>query len=313
MVGCGQLGSRHAQSLAKHPGLTEISLVEPMPESRETAIQRVRQTGFLGPIRTLSSVSDLNGSFSLTVLSTSSKDRLQTLRQIPNTVRSEYFLLEKLLAPNLAALEETALFLEGRGNEIWVNCPMPYYPHYSELLKIIELEKAKYPVDYKVTVAEIGLASNGVHYLDHFYRITGRTVSSPNFSSECRPVRSKRQGYDEVTGLFTSNTEFGDQLEVRFVSPAGGPLQNTKISCGSHQWEFDEIQQSFRHVRAGRILSSGSFQTPLQSDLTHLSLERLQRGQLPHWSDVETSLSLHRKLFHGLSRFQVDGRPLDFT
>ena len=313
VVGCGHLGSRHAQALAKHPGLEAMSLVEPSSKALEIAVDRVRQSGFLGPVETHSSVLDLEGSFRLTVLSTSSKDRAETLRRILSTVRSEYILLEKLLAPNLVGLGEISTYFEDSRDQFWVNCPMPYFPQYEEMWETIQIEKEKHPVGYKVIVSDSGLVTNSIHYLDHFYRITNRSVSSPSFDSESQLIYSKRPGYSEVAGSFTSQTDFGDHLTVRFLSPARNLVQKTTITCGSYSWEFDETQQSSRQFRDGAMVSAATFQTPLQSDLTQRSLERLEQGEPPHWSDIETSLSLHRKLFDGLARFQRDGNPFLFT
>jgi hypothetical protein len=181
------------------------------------------------------------------------------------------------------------------------------------MLETIRLEKEKHPVGYEVIVSGTGLVTNSIHYLDHFYRITNRSVSSPIFDSESQLISSKRLGYSEVAGSFISQTEFGDHLTVRFLSSAGNLLQKTTVTCGASSWEFDEIKQSFRQFRDGRIVSAGAFQTPLQSDLTQRSLHRLEQGKTPHWSDTETSLLLHRKLFDGLARFQSDAYTLPFT
>lgn len=313
IVGCGQLGSRHGQALAKHPGVTQIALVDPRVESLELTIARLRLAGFRGAIETLSRAEGLSGKFFLSIIATSSKERVVSLKATLESTNSDNILLEKLLAPGLSSLGDVAALVGGSGGTFWVNCPRPFYPHYQNMHKEIIFEKARHPVLYEVLGTNFGLASNSIHFLDHFYSLTARPIISTIFGRESELIPSKRVGYKELLGSFRSRTEFGDELWV--TSSRGEPHSALKVTirCGVNTWEFDYEHLLFHHRVRGETVSSGEFEIPLQSNLTNLSLGRLEEGQKPFWSDIETSLSLHSHIFEGINELKSARAKASFT
>ena len=313
IVGCGQLGSRHGQALAKHPRVTAIALVDPSIRGLALATERVRESGFQGSIETYSSATQLSKTFKLTIISTSSKERAWSLREALESSKSETILLEKLLAPDTYLLESISAQVLGNENSFWVNCPRPFYPHFQNMQREINIEKEIYPVFYEVSGTNLGLASNSIHYLDHFHKITSRPITSTVFDKDLKTIQSKRDGYKELLGSFTSRTEFGDELRVKSTKSSLSLELKVTIRCGEHLWEFDEQNLIYQHRIGSRIVSSGTFEVPLQSQLTNLSLERLEDNETPFWSDFNSSLTLHKHLFEGIARLRSIVGDVAFT
>lgn len=311
IVGCGELGSRHAQSLAKFHGTTSISLVDPSVQSLIEARRRVKSSGFKGLINSHSDASELMGDFFLVVVSTSSKERASSLRLVLQNCNPQTILLEKLLAPNLSGISDISDACSGLEARVWVNCPMPFFAHYESLHRgLAELTKAT-PLTYRVKGGNLGLVSNSIHYLDHFACLTGRKVASVVFGADSQVTTSKRAGYSEILGSMTAETRFGDYLNVDFSSARDSEPLSIEVQCGSSVWKFDETNLVQSHIFNGELVQINDFTTPLQSNLTHASVLRICQGLNPHWADLELSLELHRQLFVGLNLF-FGGRPTPF-
>jgi hypothetical protein len=298
--------------LAKHYNTSHITLVDPSADSLAVATDRIRETGFLGAVRTHESIREISGHFSFVVISSSSLQRPSALREFLELSSADNILLEKLLASDLGGLEEIADLAKGEIGQFWVNCPMPYFLHYSELKEKISTIGKESPVYYKVRGSNLGLVTNMIHYLDHFMKLTGRPVSDLVFDSKSVTIPSKRMGYSELLGKAIARTELKDELTVEFQEK---PLPElvVEISCSGWVWTVDEIKLTLESKAPGGFTDELSITTPMQSDLTQISLERIDAGEVPHWSDLESSLAAHRLLLEAISKHIGPTSDLVFT
>lgn len=313
VIGCGELGSRHAQALSKHLDLEALSLVDPSSSNLLKAEQRVKATGYTGKVTAHQDISSLGGAFDLIVISTSSKERAQSLEAILGMQNSKTILLEKLLSPNRSELVRISELAHRSKVGIWVNCPMPHFPHYVEVARLLEAIASDEPIIYTVKGGNLGLVSNSIHYLDHLVHLTGRPISSVKFSADSSLIESKRAGYSELLGTLTAETDFGDKLEVSFTNTNAEQQLTVEIGRRSCVWNFDEINLRFQYWTNGNLSSFGEINTPMQSELTHLSLDRLETGAEPWWTSIEQSLQIHQKLFEAIDEHLGPGATQSFT
>ena len=312
VIGCGQLGSRHAQSLAKHSKTTEISLVDPSKESLAVAAGRIRETGYLGNIVSYQRIKDLDEHYRFVVISTSSAQRPSALKDFLSHSKADTVLLEKLLAPNLDGVEEIANLVQDQVDRFWVNCPMPYFFHYAELeRRICETSKSN-PIHYRVTASNLGLVTNTIHYLDHFLGLTSRPVSKLMVEPNSITIPSKRIGYSEILGKIYAKTDFEDELTVEFEEKSAPHLM-IEISCAGWVWRIDELQLTMSTRSPEGLIEHSSIVTPMQSELTHISIERLESRSNPHWADLNSSLVAHRLLLTAVSQYLGPKSDLVFT
>ena len=221
-------------------------------------------------------------------------------------------LLEKLLAPNLDGIEEIANLTKEQIDRFWVNCPMPYFFHYAELKeRITEISKSN-PIRYRVTASNLGLITNTIHYLDHFLRLSSRPVAELMVDPNSITIPSKRIGYSEILGKISAKTDFGDVLTVEFADKSV-PHLIIEISCAGWVWKMDELQLTMSTRAPGGSIEHSSIETPMQSELTHKSLERLEARIVPHWADLDSSLVAHRLLLTAVSQHLGPTSELVFT
>lgn len=313
IIGCGQLGSRHAESLAKHPKVSDIVLVDPSNSSLELAKERIRGTGYSGNIRTLDAPDLVDGDFRLAVVSTSAGDRSSALNSFLQNSRADHFVLEKLLATNLDSLDEISKAAQRTQGQFWVNCPMPFFPHYESIQKDISRLNLKGPTKYSVRGGNYGLVTNFIHYLDHFYSLTGSQILKVFVDPKAQVIPSKRNGYSELLGKISASTENGDELDVEFLEAQTSEVLEIVIQNGDFFWTVDELNLTLNKNSLDGVSVRETIFTPRQSDLTHLSLLSLDLGHKPDWATLEESAQLHRKLLEGLkNHLGLDSR-VQFT
>lgn len=288
-------------------------LVDPSKQSVELATERVLKTGFGGSIESFSSPELVSGQYRLAVISTSSRDRFTALSGFLQNAEADHFLLEKLLATDLEILNKIADLASKVSSQFWVNCPMPFFPHYEKVKNELEKSLDLHPLMYSVHAGNYGLVTNFIHYLDHFYALSGEEILNLTIRPGARLVESKRRGYSELVGSISALTKSGNQLFVEFSDDYPDEVQKVEIRKGKLRWIIDELA-----LTKATFLGDGTsvielINTPKQSELTHLSLERLDLGQKPEWATLVESTVLHQKLLEELGRFLGKRSEIAFT
>lgn len=312
IIGAGQLGSRHAESLAKLPQLEELLLVDPSKQSLETAQDRVQAQGFSGEVRLLSDLTSFEGDFELAVISTSSSERLSALRNTLQRASVRHVLLEKLLCPSTIQLDEFDDIFSQGVSSFWLNCPTPFFPHNLNIAGALNSGIGSTPIQYTVTGGDFGLVTNSIHYLEHFQKLTKSQITSLRLRDDFRLTASKRTGYTEIIGCFLGETVKGDTFSFEFDSAVYGNSWTTSICQGENFFKVDEAELVL-HSRIRGIDTSTAITIPRQSALTHMSLKLLLDGKNPMWAEARETVELHRLIFRALDSAIPHNRELAYT
>jgi predicted dehydrogenase len=299
IVGAGQLGSRHATSLAEFGDATQIHLVDPHQASLDLSESRIIEKGYSCQIFKFINFENVSGHFDLVVVATSSIPRLEAIQNILENVTFTHVLIEKLLVPSLGMLEKFGEIAKRLPAKAWVNCPMPFFPHYVSMRESL----GRSPISYEVSGSNLGLITNAVHYIDHFFHLTGELPEDLIFLENTKLLDSKRLGYSEAVGTLKGSTNSGHTISISF-SEQLDPNLNIRISNDSETWNFDEITGTgYREFKSEDVGTPFDFSTPFQSELTSKSIAALFRGEDPKWATLEDSLAVHRVLFVAIQNF----------
>lgn len=313
IIGAGELGSRHAQSLARIKEVKDLTLVDPCERSLEIAQERIHISGFRGEVTLLPSLTGSLGEVGLAVISTSSNERLGALNSAMKYASPKYVLLEKLLSPSIEQLGKFEEIFSRDEKKFWLNCPMPFFPHYQEVASMLDLRRAASPINYRVTGGDFGLVTNSIHYLEHFSRLTHAPIRDLNLDNTCKIVPSKRVGYSEIVGHLSGLTSNGDVFSVEFDKDIHGETLNIEISQGGESFRVDEIALTMNAKRLRGIEAVTPISTPRQSDLTHISLELLIAGNGPLWAQARNTIGLHTLIFKALEKVIENNEGLAYT
>lgn len=203
IIGTGNIGRRHAESLLAADCVSGLTLVDPKHKALTAAaagLGRLTAPGF--PI-VLSTDIPKTGVWDLAIIATNSGERFSAVQAIQS--RCKYLILEKFLFNRPEEYE-----IDFRGNVVWVNT-------YRRALGIYDQFKGNSPSLFYFGMS--GLLGNTVHFADLLMYLTGATDIQFQIKLEKR-VRSKRRGYWDAEGRVIFTT---------------GPVDSDWAGCGFGQ------------------------------------------------------------------------------
>lgn len=294
IIGSGQLGSRHLQSLASSRFPLAIQVFDTSEDALKVAEQRFAEVSgsFKGSISFQRSLSELPAQVDVAIVASGSKARRAIIEELLHKSRLNYLILEKFLFTKETDYAVVSALLKEKGVKTWVNCARRMYPFYRSLQ-----QELIGPIQFTVTGNNWGMGCNGIHMLDLFSMLSGRTdIQLQHQLIDPVVQESKRAGYVEFTGSIVGNSGPHSFLITSFdASPSPlhliintptvrysiqeGATAKVWISRLEKNWDWEET----------------SFSMPFQSQLTHLVVdELLEKGscQLPEY-EVSAALHLH--------------------
>lgn len=297
IIGCGQIGSRHLQSLAAWKRPLSIEAVEPDPGSRQRAMDRFEDAlpegGFAGDIQFFEAVDSLDESIDLAIIATNSRERFQALERLLQHSRVKYLILEKFLFLRPEDYGNTERILREEKVTAWVNCPRRIFPFYSELKGNIPSQGS---LTMTVSGSHLNLASNGIHFLDlfSFFRDTCE-FDYDGSRIERRIFPSKRPGYVEFYGALDIGNS-GNRLSI-ISWPEGDAPVSVWIDCPGVRTVIQETRNpcAFKgEATSGWNFEKKAFEFPLQSSMTSRIAEEIFRDGECGLTPFEISDKLHR-------------------
>jgi predicted dehydrogenase len=296
VVGCGNIGSRHLQALARLDRPARVFAVDPSAEARGTAAARFAEIGprpdvILEPI---DAPAGLPAALDLAVIATASGPRLAALGAVLEGRRVARLLLEKFLFQRGADYDAAGALIAASGARAEVNTPRRLWPGYVALKARLA---GRGPLSVHVeTTRRNGMASNAVHFLDLAAHLAGAAGGFALDGAGLRPdaAAARRGAGVEFEGVLAGLSAAGDQFTHRSRLDSDAP-HAIVIMARDARILIDET--------AGRaVLSTAEdgwrpVETPLapvfQSALTHTLLDAAPDG--PRLPDYAESARLHRQ------------------
>lgn len=305
IIGCGQLGSRHLQSLKSIDQDIHITVIDPSAAS--LAVAKERFEGISGKAHTVEYLQEISSgdSFDLAIVPTSANTRADVIKKLLETNEVRYMILEKLLFDRKEQYEDIGALLNKRGISAWVNCSMRIMPLYKEVAKNLSG-----PVNYSVTGSTYGLVTNSIHYIDHMAHLNKCLDFNVDTNGlETKLYESKRKGFMELNG----------SLAIHFSNGGLGA-----ISCyhdGNLPIKIDIASRDYRCIsresegRAWISTSAGSWAwedvaapLPYQSQMTAWLVNDIFNKGSCGLATYEESSRIHLTLLDALSSFLIKNR-----
>ena len=305
LIGAGELGSRHLQSVATLPGVM-IDVVESALASRELARQRLGIASQQVQLRFFDLISQIEPAYDVAIIATGSAVRFHLTQQLLMQTKVRYLLLEKVLFQQLEHYHQMQQLLAGAGVVAYVNCPRRLYPLYQQLRQPLSQQ----PVTLQVTGNLWGMACNSIHFIDLVAFLTTETLTSVDVAGLTQSYASKRPGYVEVAGRLAMQFSAGSTLQLQSTADEKLPLGLSieLIGAGGH-WCIDESQGRIQHKNDPTLLLDG---LPLlyQSQLTAAVLTELMTRGDCDLTPYPESAALHLPLIQGLLSYFRQDQPM---
>ena len=198
IVGAGNIGYRHFQSLAYSGDDYFITVIDP-DENCLSKIKSIKNQTKKISVETFQSISKINKSYDLAIIATNSNIRFSVVDTILNSSIVNNFILEKFLFSNTQEYEKTSNLLKKHKSSAWVNCPRRSWGIYKDIKKNLNNDQI---LELSVKGHDWGLASNGIHFIDLF----GWLVESQRLVLDLKGIekkiyQSKRKGVEEFYGI----------------------------------------------------------------------------------------------------------------
>jgi len=301
LIGAGQLGSRHLQALALLNEPCHIEVEDPSADNLNTAMTRFEEVdGFekhkIGYYTEIVSLKE--NYLDLAIIATNSNVRAKVIKELLQTKKIKYFILEKVLFQILNEYDEISELLKKSGSLAFVNCPRRMFDFYQDLKTSLDMNN---PIQMEVIGNNWGLACNSIHFIDLFNFITGDNITTWQNNLDDGYTDSKRDGYKEFNGNLFGRTSKGNSLSLTCYN-TGAPNASIRISNQNKRFV---IEESFGKAWKSGFIKEWSmeevqFSLSYQSKLTHISAKQLFETGNCMLTPFNISSSLHIPLIQTL-------------
>ncbi|GAA0857203.1 hypothetical protein [Aliiglaciecola litoralis] len=281
LVGAGNLGSRHLQSIAKLEQPVNVVVVEPNIQAREIAKSRWQEIP-TSAIHSLSFVSmnDLEPGFDIAVVATLSIDRLPIIKrlielQVPN------ILSEKVIFQSVQLYQQALDFLATSNSQIYIN----YIYRFSNVIQDIQRECAKKVVNLDVNAGNVELGCNLIHYLDlGAFLNSGADITK--LEVDVLAVQNNNPRHTSLKSFYgVATAEYSNGAILRASLLDDPSIDYTlKATADSHQYLINETKRKAYFTDKPLC----EFDAPRVSDTTLEVINSLQQNRcvLPTLSDA---------------------------
>jgi len=300
IVGCGQLGSRHLQAIAKLGGSLRIQVVEPSEANQrigEARLAEVLPERHDIEVEWYENLDGLEQGSDLTIVSTTARGRAAILKALVEKGHKR-FLVEKIVCQSETEYESILKVFGEKDVKGWVDCTRRYFPFYELIIPLLEKERT---VIFNATGGNHGLGCNAIHLLDLFWRITGSSrqlqLNGDYLSPRLLP-NPRGEDLIEFSGTLVAITKAETFASISFHPENSAPVL---IGITSDHYRVS-VNESDHHALLSRKESDWRweehpFETLYSSNLTNRIARSILEEDACDLPTVEDSYWLHKELF----------------
>ncbi len=296
IIGAGQLGSRHLQSLAVlDKELFEIFVFDTQRSSLDIAYQRYCDVSRdSSPEVFVTDVfQELPKEIYTVIVATSSIVRRKVVEQLLEYAQVEFLILEKFLFTRLEDFSDVEKLLEQYQIKAFVNTPRRTFEFYKKIAVKID-----FPFQMEVAGSQWGLGCNAIHFLDLFFYLNQSTSFEviPNLDEEV--FSSKRDGYIEFTGAFIMKDDKKNTCQITSFKEGNLPVV-VSLTDSKQKWTIHEnlgIIRTFEMTDTGYGYQESAIRIPFQSESTAKIITDLLNTGDCMITNYKDSAYLHQKL-----------------
>ena len=300
VIGAGQLGSRHIQSIKSTHHQCKLYVVDRIRESLEktkAVFESTQVDSLIQEVYYCENSNSLPEVIDFLLISTGSRPRAAIFKDIAERYQIKNVVFEKVLFQKESDYHEVAAILKDKGIKAWVNCPRRMYEGYKALQPLF---KGK-TVNMTVNGGLWGMGCNSIHFLDVYSFLTGYTnytLSTEGVDHDI--IDSKRAGYKEFTGTLTAH--FANSGTVVLHSANNAICHLMTLNTDDTFCCVSEVEKEcwIKSVDRNEVVA---FPVPYQSQLTSIVLDSIIDKGTCELATFEESAQIHLPLIKGLIAF----------
>ena len=231
VIGCGQVGSRHIQSLASAKFGVVIYALDNSDESLQKAkiiFNKVENKHKYTKLIIVKKLVDILTNIDMAIVASNSNVRAQLILSVLDKFTPKHIILEKVLFNKIADYKKFEEIFNKINTKVWVNQYMGY--EFSFLSKHFNSND-----NFHMKVSgNWGLCCNSVHYIEIFHHLCGRIpINLKSYSFETEYKKSKRDGYFELFGTIDIVSSKSQRLTLECSPEKPELVKNIEIMTDS--------------------------------------------------------------------------------
>lgn len=299
LAGCGNIGRRYLEAISKIKNKLFITVIDTDDKSLEIA-KKIWSTNFLGSghdIKFVKKIESKDLIVDLVIIATNSFERKNVIKDIALKIKTDYWILEKILVQSKEDLEIIKFYTSNSKN-VWVNMPRREMDWFKKL-KNFFYGHGPLSINFRGGLWE--MACCALHYIDLVDFWSGENISLIETAGlNTNWLKSKRPGYFEVTGKMIIKFLGGSELILESYDNISENILSVGLKS-NEKWLIDEIKgtavssngqilngkldylSQTSEVIIKKILSLGICELPtLQESMRHHSF--FLDAMLNHWN-----------------------------
>lgn len=265
------------QALLKLPSPISLTLVDRFQEFLDMARDLAAESEGVDThsIDYALNIDQIRAPLDLAIIATTSGPRFEILSNLLSTSTVRNVVLEKFLFQDIAHYQAADDLLKKHDVACWVSCPRPVWPGYEDLKKHVGGKTGNICT---VSGSKWNMASNVVHFIDCFARVSDETIVDIDGSGlDPEPFYNRREGYREVSGTIVVRGSNGGVLCMSCDKDGSLPISVNWVS-GDNRFHIQEADQIIHH-QFGDDVSQTSFPMLMASGMTQVYHDILTKDE----------------------------------
>lgn len=298
LIGCGNIGSRHLQSLIKFKDKISIDIVEPNKKSKNNAIALIKKLSIhkSPKINWFTSIQDLTNSGDVVIVATNSISRHKLIESLLKQGNKK-FLIEKMVCQS----KDEYKFLISKFKKFnangWVNTNRRYFISYQ---KIKELFLSSKSIDVNVHLSNSGLGTSSIHFVDLFCWLNDNYDIKLNGKYLFDKIHTSKRGkqFKEFAGTIVgSNKNYSFLTISTHNNRSVPPSVIVEIDDGKRHIAINELEENFYYLSNFKKSPKISFKFNHVSELTYHIIQDIFKSNSCLLPTIEESFHSHSELF----------------
>ena len=211
IIGCGEIGRRHLQSVLNLDIYVNIILVDRSNECLEKCRNIIKISSSKIFFSFYSNIEQIIQKIDFAIIATNSDTRFEAINSLYNQSKPKYIILEKFLFNKLEQYSAAKNLFKINSTKVWVN--QWVNTEFVEFMKIFR----KYEINnIEIKGKNWNLCSNSVHYIDWFHLVSKRKKIKVIENKFKKPItKNKRVGFYEFYGYLKLEDSNKKQLLLK--------------------------------------------------------------------------------------------------
>jgi len=301
LIGCGNVGSRHLQALAKLPFDIDVKIVEPNKDAQDLAkarLNEVQKKNTNNKFSWYDSIKELSDSSDFAIVATTAVGRVKILNELLELGENK-FLVEKMVCQSTNEYDSLLTKMKHFKAKGWVNTNLRYFESWQNIRKYFEDSEFIHLSVIESNLSPLG--TNAIHYIDLFSFLTNDYNIKLNGDFLLNKLYPNKRGkhLKEFAGSIVGSCNNGSSLAMTFIPDCD--LPNILNIAGNHKHlMIDELNEKmFDLANRNDLKVQFKFEHP-SSLTTKIASDIIEKDDC-NLTTIENSYPLHAELFRILN------------